>query len=287
MSSLTARGELAAVERTLFDSCGYLVLRRVFDKEEIGELDGLFEKYSAEFVTRGDGVSTAHSDFFKGGSVCAGIFEHPRLKPVIQEICGEGFRLDHLPLAFEQHPGGEGFDLHGGRLLPSGHLNYPVLYTSVDNTSVQCSLLTVSIAITDMPLGAGGFVTLPGSHKSSFPLTDDIRHARHAAVKDMLVQPALEAGDVLLFTEALIHGTLPWKGRHTRRTLLLRFAPATCAYARGYLETSAEVSKLDLSDSVKEMLKPPYHPRFDRSAAVKRSSDQLDYDERVFGRPYY
>ncbi|KAF4744277.1 hypothetical protein FOZ63_033115, partial [Perkinsus olseni] len=188
---------------------------------------------------------------------------------------------------FEQHPGGEGFDLHGGRLLPSGHLNYPVLYTSVDNTSVQCSLLTVSIAITDMPLGEGGFVTLPGSHKSSFPLTDDIRHARHAAVKDMLVQPALEAGDVLLFTEALIHGTLPWKGRHTRRTLLLRFAPPTCAYARGYLETSAEVSKLDLSDSVKEMLQPPYHPRFDRSAAVKRSPDQLDYDERVFDRPYY
>ncbi|EER18824.1 hypothetical protein Pmar_PMAR006448 [Perkinsus marinus ATCC 50983] len=304
MSSPEVTKGLATVERMLFDSCGYLVLKKVFTKEEISELDSLFDRYADEFVARNEGVATARSDFFKGNSgrsdygkvlqrwtqessVCASIFEHPRLNPVIEEICGKGFRLDHFPLAFEQNPGGEGFDLHGGRLLPSGDINFPVAYTSVDNTSVHTSLLAVSIAVSDMAQGAGGFVALPGSHKCSFPATDDILHARHPAVKSMMVQPGMEAGDVLVFTEALMHGTLPWKGTHTRRTLLFRFGPATCAYARGYLCSPAEIAKLNLSETAKEMLLPPYHSRYDRAVASQRSEEQLDYDRKVFGQPYY
>jgi len=35
-----------------------------------------------------------------------------------------------------------------------------------------------------------------------------------------VVQPEVEAGDVLFFTEALIHGTAPWTASHERRALL-------------------------------------------------------------------
>lgn len=41
---------------------------------------------------------------------------------------------------------------------------------------------------------------------------------------------ALQPGDVLFFTEAATHGTLPWSASHTRRACLYRFAPATSAY---------------------------------------------------------
>ncbi|EEQ99212.1 hypothetical protein Pmar_PMAR018333 [Perkinsus marinus ATCC 50983] len=91
----------------------------------------------------------------------------------------------------------------------------------------------------------------------------------------------MEAGDVLVFTEALMHGTLPWKGTHTRRTLLFRFGPATCAYARGYLCSPAEIAKLNLSETAKEMLLPPYHSRYDRAVASQRSEEQLDYDRKL------
>lgn len=45
---------------------------------------------------------------------------------------------------------------------------------------------------------------------------------------------AAVAGDVLLFTEAATHGTLPWKAQHQRRVVIYRFAPATMAYGRAY-----------------------------------------------------
>ncbi|KAF4673591.1 hypothetical protein FOL47_010398 [Perkinsus chesapeaki] len=294
---------LSVTERMIFDSCGFIVLRNILSDDQIFKVNGLFDKYSSHFVTRGTAVTTAHSDFFKGDSgrsdygkilqvwtqewpqFCTALLQHPRLIDVIEQLCGEGFRLDHRPLAFQQCAGGEGFDLHGGRLLPCGDINHPVQYTSVDNTSIRCSLITVSFAITDMPQGAGGFVALPGSHKASFPITPEICHAVDPAIRDMLVQPAMKAGDVVLFSEALLHGTLPWMGPHTRRTILLRYAPATCAYARGYTDTT-EVEALNLPEAVKEMLKPPFHPRFNR-VDERRSPEQLEYEECVFGAPYY
>ena len=51
--------------------------------------------------------------------------------------------------------------------------------------------------------------------------------------------PGLEPGDVLFFTEASTHGTLPWSAEHTRRAALYRFAPATSAYGRAYLTRAA------------------------------------------------
>ena len=39
------------------------------------------------------------------------------------------------------------------------------------------------------------------------------------------VQPTMAAGDVLIFTEALIHGTTAWTADHERRTLLYKYSP--------------------------------------------------------------
>ena len=34
-----------------------------------------------------------------------------------------------------------------------------------------------------------------------------------------IYQPEAEAGDMIIFTEALVHGTMPWEGEHERRSL--------------------------------------------------------------------
>ena len=39
------------------------------------------------------------------------------------------------------------------------------------------------------------------------------------------------AGDVVVFTEALTHGTLPWQGAEQRRTLLFKYSPGNSAYS--------------------------------------------------------
>ena len=68
---------------------------------------------------------------------------------------------------------------------------------------------------------------MPGSHKSNYLdlLPPDVRNYERPA--PYVLQPAVEAGDVLIFTEALVHGTMPWTADHERRCLLYKYSPAT------------------------------------------------------------
>ncbi|MCY4531826.1 MAG: hypothetical protein OXC84_05795 [Gammaproteobacteria bacterium] len=51
---------------------------------------------------------------------------------------------------------------------------------------------------------------------------------------DWVVQPPMEAGDVLIFTEALIHGTAEWRANHERRTLLYKYSPPHSTWAKEF-----------------------------------------------------
>ena len=41
--------------------------------------------------------------------------------PYLNELCGEGYRLDHMPLVIESEKGAEGFSLHGGTINADGN----------------------------------------------------------------------------------------------------------------------------------------------------------------------
>ena len=88
---------------------------------------------------------------------------------------------------------------------------------------------------------AGGFCAVPGSHKSNFPIPPALADLADEELAQYVQQPALDAGDVLIFSEATLHGTLPWTANHQRRTVIYRFAPAGSAYGRGYVEWPAEM----------------------------------------------
>lgn len=53
----------------------------------------------------------------------------------------------------------------------------------------------------------------------------------HQRLPDYVHQPQLKAGDVLIFTEALIHGTATWQGREERRALLYKYSPPHSSWA--------------------------------------------------------
>ena len=89
--------------------------------------------------------------------------------------------------------------------------------------------------MTDQNEGDGGFCVVKGSHKINFPPTNEMLHCEDEEFfKSDVYQPVLKAGDVVLFSEATIHGALPWTSEKQRRIALYRFAPSNCAYARGY-----------------------------------------------------
>ncbi len=71
-----------------------------------------------------------------------------------------------------------------------------------------------------------------------------------------LIFPILhsQAGDALIFTEALTHGTLVWQGEHQRRSLIYKYSPFFQAHAPGYHQTQIPDYILDMSDEERAML---------------------------------
>jgi hypothetical protein len=72
----------------------------------------------------------------------------------------------------------------------------------------------------------------PGSHKASFDRPAD------DSVEELAVDVPVRAGDVIIFTEALVHGGC-WRGAGSRRALFYKYASgnwahrASCSRCRG------------------------------------------------------
>ncbi len=95
-------------------------------------------------------------------------------------------------------------------------------------------LTVVTFFLTHANVGDGGFACIPGSHKSNFVdnVPADVRMFERRP--HYVTQPAVESGDALIFTEALIHGTMPWTADHERRALLYKFSPGHSSWASTY-----------------------------------------------------
>jgi len=151
----------------------------------------------------------------------------------------------------------------------------------------------VSVALTDVKEGEGGFAIVPGSHKANLPPPPAV--LRNEAPPGVLQQPALKAGDAVLFSEATMHGALPWQPSDERRFALYRYGPAHHGYGRGYLDGWSDEMMSDLSPEERVVLEPPYGNRLDRpsirngSAKVyaSRSQKKKEFDQELFGKPYF
>ena len=77
--------------------------------------------------------------------------------------------------------------------------------------------------------GDGGFACIPGSHKANYRPPGEVLALD--ADWGCVAQVAAPAGSVVIFNEALVHGTLPWrpKGR-LRRSILFKCSPGYIAW---------------------------------------------------------
>ena len=83
-------------------------------------------------------------------------------------------------------------------------------------------------------------------------LPDEVRNFDR--VPEYVVQPAVEAGDALFFTEALVHGTMPWTAAHERRALLYKYSPGHSSWAT---EPYNHDDYGDLTEQQKRIMAPP------------------------------
>ncbi len=307
--------KLTEEELFAFDLSGFIVVKNVFSEAEIERMNQVVDKHEPEMVERkgqlrlggkkgmplaGDGT-TGRQDL--GGMLAwpkgenelfRKMLTHPKLVPYYIALCGEGYRMDHLPLLIQQKRNCDGFDFHGGRLNQDGSWIQGLAYEFV-NGRPYCHLLAASVALTTTKTGEGGYAVLPGSHKSNVPVPPDVM--KMLKQTESVRNPEIEKGDVLLFTEACTHGTIPWTGEGRdgkRRAVLYRFAPANMAYGRSYLPEWPKGTTDGMSDGEKAVLQPPFNPRLDRNllcddgeqtTTFVRADFKKAHDAKVFNNP--
>jgi len=308
------RNGMTASEKYLFDLQGFLVVRGVLSPEELSAANAAVDHSNASLKERkgelrnsngtaqqfsGDGSTgrresgsilqwpKPHADVFRS------VLDHPKLVPYFTELCGRGYRMDHLPLFIAQTRGCEGFSLHGGCIKQNGDPVMELKY-QCNQGSIYNPLLACSVQLSDHPAGGGGFVVIPGSHKANFPTPTELVNGSDELADGVLHQPVTKAGDVVLFSEGTVHGARSWTAAHERRIAIFRFAPATCSYGRAYLQWPEGLTE-GMTPSQQAVVQPPFATRLDRSCIEpsgevtidQRAANKRKWDEVVFENKYF
>ena len=95
---------------------------------------------------------------------------------------------------------------------------------AIDEGEFKCVSVKIAYPLRDVSVEEGCFAVIPGSHKSNFdnPFERTAPNANHP-----LVEPCpCKAGDAVIFTEDLTHGSMINQSKKTRRTLFISYAPA-------------------------------------------------------------
>lgn len=237
-------------ERYLFDLNGYVVLRSVLSAAELDALlsevhaagiddalqsrsylhAGFPQDYYDDAEWTGAGGYRYASDSFilDWGPSIRSLVAHPRLVGHLTELVGPGFRLDHAYGIFSRgHT--RAHALHNG----ATPFDPTQMYLCRDG-QIHNSMVVVQFALTTVGPEDGGFCCIPGSHKANFavpsdmPPLDELDDEWRTNVRRVPMEP----GDVLIFTEAVTHGALGWRGHGDRMALLYKYCHGALQWER-------------------------------------------------------
>ncbi len=259
--------EMSATEKFLWDLQGFLVIRSVLSPDEVAELNEAIDAKHDLVVpdgSRGIGESTTLAGT-RPREILGGMleWEHPhcdpfrrlladaRLRPYYNSILGPGWRLDHGVACFIGNKGAEGLMLHG-----SGQHSFGPSFYAYSNGQMWSGMISVEYALTRAYEEDGGFCVIPGSHKANFPYPKDILHWE--SHRDIVRKIPVDPGDVVIFSEAVVHGTLPWKADHERRALLYRYSPRWLHWSGPHWQWDVPAWVQELDEPARVVMEPPY-----------------------------
>jgi hypothetical protein len=234
--------------RYLFDLNGYLAVPDALSPAIVGELDALMDERIARDVPA-DATTHRFGDVLDWGPAVRRLIDHEPMLPYLEELLGSGFRLDHdYADLIRSGKGPIGTRLHGGAVPYDPGQSY----TFIEGRP-RSGLLVVAYNLRDVGPNDGGFGCVPGSHKANVPFPEEWRELSED--RDGLVRPVTgPAGTAIIFTEAMTHGTLPWRGAGERRTLFFKYDPGPYAFGATYYDRDRWP---DLTDRQRAILEPP------------------------------
>ena len=298
--------------RQTFAQQGYIIIPDVLNQAQLDALNNEYDQRTSDYESiqkkagtdkqnryyLGDRSQLTSSD--RHGNTYSGrrfwnksymdLIDNETMLPIIEEVLGDPswghapahtppelrsrFRLDHDNIHYKP-----------GRTPHDGPDKGGTLHGNPGNFHITCvyELKTVKT-------GDGGFGCVPGSHKPNteqrltsiegdwrsnwcntewtnrLPNWPDDLPVHHVEAK---------AGDCILFTEKLKHGTIPWSSDSERRTLFYKYVP----YGMHHGDVAYDTTDPELTDRQKRILEfsPAWfnEPREDKDYSANPSLTQL------------
>ena len=244
-------------KKWLFDLHGFLVLRQVVTKEDLDYMIARCDDWHGMDEEELPPPLCSYDDPVKNPDAARAILHTEYADPVFDRLILNlpvmrvvlaltRERPQHLLSALTvNRPGSDEITLHGGAF---GAWRNPANDYQAADGEVFATFINAAISLVDVPDGAG-FVCIPGSHKSYFERPD---HINIRSGPPLVVNVPINAGDAVIFTEALCHGALPWPYHDPpRRTMFQRYCTSYASWSPG--AGPKEEHRDQLSDGVYEM----------------------------------
>ena len=191
-------------ENYAFDLAGFLHIKGALTRPDVERLNQTIDAAgSLDGMLRWDGdLKTPFRD----------LLIQPQLVWYLNQIVGPGFRLDREPEILCDETYDSSAPLVGGN-----EPREPGVAYYHQNGRRFCEGVRVIWVLEDVHAGDGGFVLVPGTHKSNVATPEDILTG--ADDKDFLMQPELKAGDLLVVGLGVVQGMRPWQSEGRQRLL--------------------------------------------------------------------
>lgn len=250
------------MEGYLFDLRGYLILKSALSEGEVQACNATFDQLQQNTLSTENPVQIAqHPDqeelmfqqLYEAGPVWERMIDHASWFDKVTHFIGtddpENFDRHHGPAFIDECFGtirGKGGAL---RLHSGGHVGTIRTQYRHHAGKFHCGQINILIALTDIGLGDGATMVIPGSHKSNLrhPQTVPLDKRGEAASVDGIegaVEVHLKKGDALLFVDALMHGSALRTNDGTRRVVVYRYGPSWGYFRHKYRPSAALLNRL-------------------------------------------
>lgn len=205
-------------QRYLFDLQGFLVLPGVVPGDRVVACNAALDRF--ENMPPGDyphplalgqprtDQNLYISNIMEGDDAFVPLMDLPVVVDLVGSITGGPFRLNHTYTIYRWGGGFTRLHMHGTPIIPKCQYH-------CRNGQMVSTLTKVVFPMVDCGPEDGCFAVIPGSHKSNFPRP----WGTHPDENPPLQPVPSRAGDAIIFTEALTHGSTVNVSNRPRRTL--------------------------------------------------------------------
>lgn len=257
-------GKVTEMDRYLFDLNGYLVIRGALSETEVTDcndsLDEMHDCKPGEWRGRVQGHNfTGHHEglnlqqIYETGAAWERLIDHPSWIATVTHFIGtdvQNFDCHHGPLFIDENFAsirgpGQAIGLHSG-----GHERVTRCQFRYHDGRFHCGQINVLVALNDVGTGDGATMVIPGSHKSNIIHPEfgrsQITTDRGTSVDGITgaIEVHLNAGDAILFVDAIMHGSARRINEGQRRIVVYRYGPSWGFFRHAYRPSTELLQRL-------------------------------------------